>query len=125
MASAGRYDPLRVEEEVRRFWAENRIIEKVFKLNEGAPIFAFLETELEVEKKLGFKSKKDVEKFGLDRFVEEAQKLVDYYIDHWRKASERLAVWLDYDNAYETRKEYYIEHVWWLIKKAYESGDLV
>ena len=152
MASAGRYDPLRVEEEIRRFWAENRIIEKVFKLNEGAPIFAFLEgpptangymhvghargrvykdivlrfqgmnglyvwrrggwdclglpTELEVEKKLGFKSKKDVEKFGLDRFVEEAQKLVDYYIDHWRKASERLAVWLDYDNAYETRKEY-------------------
>ena len=43
MASAGRYDPLRVEEEVRRFWAENKIIEKVFKLNEGAPIFAFLE----------------------------------------------------------------------------------
>jgi len=171
MASAGRYDPLRVEEEVQRFWAENRIIEKVFKLNEGAPIFAFLEgpptangymhvghargrvykdivlrfqgmnglyvwrrggwdclglpTELEVEKRLGFKSKKDVEKFGLDRFVEEAQKLVDHYIDHWRKASERLAVWLDYDNAYETRKEYYIEHVWWLIKKAYEEGDLV
>jgi len=171
MASAGRYDPLRVEEEVQRFWAENRIIEKVFKLNEGAPIFAFLEgpptangymhvghargrvykdivlrfqgmnglyvwrrggwdclglpTELEVEKRLGFKSKKDVEKFGLDKFVEEAQKLVDHYIDHWRKASERLAVWLDYDNAYETRKEYYIEHVWWLIKKAYEEGDLV
>jgi isoleucyl-tRNA synthetase len=84
-----------------------------------------LPTELEVEKKLGFTSKKDVEMFGLERFVEEANKLVDFYIDHWRRASERLALWLDYENAYETRKENYMEHVWTLLKKAYEDGNLV
>ncbi|MEM4676256.1 MAG: class I tRNA ligase family protein, partial [Nitrososphaerota archaeon] len=70
-----------------------------------------LPTELEVEKKLGFTSKKDIETFGLERFVEEANKIVDFYIDHWRRASERLALWLDYENAYETRKESYMEHV--------------
>ncbi|MCS7136570.1 MAG: isoleucine--tRNA ligase [Nitrososphaerota archaeon] len=84
-----------------------------------------LPTELEVEKKLGFTSKKNIEIFGLERFVEEANKLVDFYIDHWRKASERLALWLDYENAYETRKENYMEHVWTLLKKAYEDGNLV
>lgn len=171
MALTGRYDPIRVEEEVSRWWRENKILEKVFRMNEGGPIFAFLEgpptangymhvghargriykditlrfhgmnglhvwrrggwdclglpTELEVEKKLGLKTKKDIERIGMEKFVEEAQKLVDHYIAHWRDVSERLAVWLDYDNAYETRRENYIEHVWWLIKQAHEKGDLV
>jgi len=171
MALSGRYDPIKVEEEISKWWRENRILEKVFKMNEGGPVFAFLEgpptangymhvghargriykdiilrfqgmnglhvwrrggwdclglpTELEVEKKLGLRTKKDVEKIGMERFIEEAHKLVDYYISHWRKVSERLAVWLDYDNAYETRRENYIEHVWWLIKQAHEKGDLV
>lgn len=171
MGLAGRYEPLKVEEEVARWWSENRIMEKVFRRNEGGPVFAFLEgpptvngymhvghargriykdivlrfqgmnglyvwrrggwdclglpTELETEKKLGIRSKKDIEKIGMERFVEEANKLVDYYIEHWRKASERLAVWLDYDNAYQTRHENYMEHVWWLIEQAYRKGDLV
>ncbi|MEM2237877.1 MAG: isoleucine--tRNA ligase [Candidatus Caldarchaeum sp.] len=84
-----------------------------------------LPTEIEVEKRLGITSKKDVEKIGLEKFVEEANKLVDHYIEHWRRASERLGLWLDYDNAYETRKEEYMEHVWFLLKKAYEDGNLV
>lgn len=165
-----RYNPLKVEEEVTKYWKERGIPKKVMESNRGKPIFAFLEgpptangfmhighargrvykdvyirfmtmrgmdvwrqagwdcqglpTELEVEKKLGFTAKKDVEKFGLDKFVEEANRLVDYYISHWREASERLGLWLDYDNAYETRRDEYMEHVWHLLKKAYEEGDL-
>ncbi|MCF8885251.1 MAG: isoleucine--tRNA ligase [Aigarchaeota archaeon] len=171
MVLVGRYDPRKVEEEISQWWRENNIIKKVFEMNHGAPVYAFLEgpptvngfmhvghargrvykdiilrynsmkgfdiwrragwdclglpTEIEVEKKLGFTSKKDVEAYGLDKFVEEANKLVDYYIKHWREASEKLGLWLDYDNAYETRKERYIEHIWWFIKQAYEKGDLV
>ncbi|MCS7125988.1 MAG: isoleucine--tRNA ligase [Aigarchaeota archaeon] len=171
MVLTGRYNPIEVEKEISRWWKENNIIEKVFNMNRGAPIFAFLEgpptangymhighargrvykdivlrfhtmkgldiwrrggwdclglpTEIEVEKKLGFTSKRDAELYGLDKFVEEADRLVDYYIKHWREASERLGLWLDFDNAYETRRERYIEHVWWFIKQAYEKGDLV
>ncbi len=84
-----------------------------------------LPVELETEKKLGFKTKKDVEKFGLDKFSIECSKLVDYYLEYWKKyATEDLALWLDLDNAYETRKAYYIEHVWSFIKEAWEKGLL-
>ncbi|MCS7138283.1 MAG: class I tRNA ligase family protein, partial [Candidatus Caldarchaeum sp.] len=84
-----------------------------------------LPTEIEVEKRLGITSKRDIEKIGLEKFVEEANKVVDHYLFHWRRASERLGLWLDYDNAYETRREEYMEHIWYLLAKAYESGDLV
>jgi isoleucyl-tRNA synthetase len=84
-----------------------------------------LPTELEVEKRLNITSKKDLEKIGLERFVEEANRVIDYYISHWRSASERLGLWLDYDNAYETRRNEYMEHVWALLKHAYMHGDLV
>ncbi len=84
-----------------------------------------LPTELEVEKKLGLTSKKDIEKIGMERFVAEANALVDYYIERWRRDSERLGLWLDYDNAYQTRSEDYMEHVWYLLKRCHESGDLV
>jgi len=85
-----------------------------------------LPVELEVEKKLGLNSKKEIEeRVGLRNFVAQCNQLVDFYIDHWRKASEKLGLWLDYDNAYQTRHESYIEFVWWTLKKADERGLLV
>jgi len=64
-----------------------------------------LPVELEVEKKIGLHSKKEIEeKIGLEAFVEECKNLVDEYLKHWRLASERLGMSLDFDNAYETRR---------------------
>jgi len=85
-----------------------------------------LPVELEVEKKLGVSSKKEIEeKIGLQRFVEECDSLVDYYLGFWRRASERLGLSLDYDNAYETRRRGYIEFVWWALREADKKGLLV
>jgi isoleucyl-tRNA synthetase len=85
-----------------------------------------LPVELEVEKKLGTRTKKEIEeKIGLEQFVHECKVLVDYYLAHWREASERLGLWLDYDNAYETRRDRYIEFGWWTLKRADERGLLV
>ena len=84
-----------------------------------------LPVELETEKKLGFKTKKDIEGFGLDKFALECNRLVDYYLEWWRKyGTELLALWLDLENAYETRRAYYIEHVWRFIKEMWERGLL-
>ncbi len=83
-----------------------------------------LPVELEVEKKLGFKSKKDIENYGVEKFVKQCQELVDYYIGHWRKASERLGLWLDYDHAYQTRHPKYLDTTWSFLKTMWEKGLL-
>lgn len=83
-----------------------------------------LPVELEVEKNLKIKSKKDIENYGIDKFITECQKLVDFYIKHWREASMRLGLWLDYDNAYETRHPKYIEAVWRFLKTMWEKNYL-
>jgi len=83
-----------------------------------------LPVELEAEKNLEIKTKKDIEKVGLEKFVEECNRIVNFYIEHWRRVSERLGLWLDYENAYETRRNSYIEFIWWFLKQAYEKGLL-
>ena len=83
-----------------------------------------LPVELEVEKKLGFKSKKDIEVYGIEAFVRECQKLVDYYLSQWRRDSERLGLWLDYDQAYETRTPKYLDTLWSFLKEMWNKGLL-
>jgi len=85
-----------------------------------------LPVEVEVEKKLGIRRKKEISgKIGYERFIEECNNLVDYYLMYWKEyATWRLGLWLDLENAYETRKARYIEYVWKLIKEAYNKGLL-
>ncbi len=83
-----------------------------------------LPVELEVEKKLGFSTKKDIESYGIDRFIKECNQLVDYYLERWVKDSIRLGLWLNYDIAYETRHPRYIEVEWQYLKAMWEKGWL-
>ncbi len=84
-----------------------------------------LPVEIEVEKKLGITCKKDIEKIGLERFSLECNALVDYYLEKWSDlATWRLGLWLDLENAYETRRARYIEYVWRFIKLMWEKGLL-
>lgn len=84
-----------------------------------------LPVEIEIERFFGVKSKRDIEeKVGVEKFIEECKKSVDHYISEWVRDNERLAVWLDYENAYETRHPRYLETVWTFIKKAHEKGLL-
>ena len=84
-----------------------------------------LPVELEAEQLLGIKSKPEIEKVGVEKFVEKCNELVDHYISHWRSCSEKLGLWLKYDVAYQTRHENYIEAVWRALKKAHEMGLLI
>ena len=38
--------------------------------------------------------------------------------------SERIGFWIDFDKAYITMEDYYIESVWWAIKTIWEKGLL-
>jgi isoleucyl-tRNA synthetase len=74
-----------------------------------------LPVELEVEKNLGLKSKKEIEEYGVDKFNEECKKNVWKYIDEWKEFTDRVGYWVDLDKAYVTYHNSYIESVWAVI----------
>ena len=83
-----------------------------------------LPVELEAEKRLGLKSKKDIEAFGVERFCEVCRSSVLEAADVWREMSRQLGYWLDYDHPYLTMDPAYIESVWWSLKTLYDRGLL-
>lgn len=81
--------------------------------------------EWEVEKILKLRSKKEIEQYGVEKFALECNALVDKYLSQWEEwGTRRLGLWLDLENAYETRRPHYLEYAWRVVKKAYETGLL-
>jgi len=76
-----------------------------------------LPVEIEVEKKLGLKSKQDIERYGVAKFNEATRQSVWQYKDDWEKLTERIGFWLDFKNAYITYDNGYIEQLWGIIKE--------
>lgn len=83
-----------------------------------------LPVELEVEKKLGLKNKKDIEKYGIARFNKKCKESVWQYKQDWEKLTERIAYWLDMEHPYVTYENDYIETLWWIIKQIHQKGLL-
>lgn len=154
------------EEEILKFWQENKIFEKSLEKDSPKGEFVFYEgpptangkpgihhlearaykdvlpryktmqgyhvrrkggwdthglpVELQVEKELGLKSKKEIESFGVAEFNKKCKESVWKYVDLWEQFTDRIGYWVDMEEAYVTYKNYYIEAVWNIIKKAEE-----
>ncbi|WP_322792378.1 isoleucine--tRNA ligase [Bellilinea sp.] len=83
-----------------------------------------LPVEIEVEKKLGFTNKQQIEDFGIARFNELCRESAFSYIQEWEKLTDRIAFWVDLETAYITYTNDYIESVWWILKNFWEKGLL-
>ncbi len=83
-----------------------------------------LPVEIEVEKKLGFKNKQQIEEYGVDKFNELCKNSVFTYIQDWEKLTDRIAFWVDLETAYVTYENEYIESVWWILKNFWEKDLL-
>ncbi len=83
-----------------------------------------LPVELEVEKKLGFEHKTQIEGFGIEPFIKECKNSVFKYTNEWKEMSDRVGYWCDMDNPYVTYHDNYIESEWWALKKIHEKGLL-
>ncbi len=81
-----------------------------------------LPVELEVEKELGFSSKADIEKYGIDRFNARCRESVFRYLEEWNTMTERIAFWVDLEHPYITMENSYIESCWWAIKQMWDKG---
>ena len=71
-----------------------------------------LPVELQIEKKLGFTSKKEIESYGIEKFNRECKESVFEYIGEWEKFTERIGYWTNFKEAYYTFKNSYIETLW-------------
>ncbi|HIE32255.1 MAG TPA: isoleucine--tRNA ligase [Methanosarcinales archaeon] len=83
-----------------------------------------LPIEVKVEEKLNFKTKKDIEEYGIDSFVSTCEEFAIQNMDAMASQFKRLGVWLDWDDPYMTLKREYIESVWWTLKKAHGKNLL-
>ncbi|HHY25052.1 MAG TPA: isoleucine--tRNA ligase [Clostridiaceae bacterium] len=81
-----------------------------------------LPVELEVEKLLGINGKPEIEKYGIEPFIQKCKESVWKYEKEWRKMSERVGFWADMDNPYVTYHNSYIESVWWALKQIWDKG---
>jgi isoleucyl-tRNA synthetase len=80
--------------------------------------------EVEVEKELGFKTKKDIETYGIDKFVEKCKERVRKYSAIQTQQSVRLGQWMDWDHSYYTMSDENNYAIWGFLKKCYEKGYL-
>lgn len=155
------------EEEILKFWKENKIFEKSLQKESPNGEFVFYEgpptangkpgihhlearaykdvlpryktmrghyvrrkggwdthglpVELQVEKELGLKTKKEIEAYGISEFNKKCKESVWQYVDLWEKFTDRIGYWVDQENPYVTYKNYYIEAVWNILKQVEEK----
>lgn len=83
-----------------------------------------LPTEHATEKKLGIKDKAEIPNFGVEKFTTECKKLALENLYKMNDDFKRLGVWMDFDNAYKSVENSFMEGEWWLVKKAHEKGRL-
>jgi isoleucyl-tRNA synthetase len=83
-----------------------------------------LPVELGVEKKIGISGKKDIEAYGVEKFIEECKKSVFDYEREWQLFTEAIGYWVDMDDPYITLENNYIESVWYILSTVHEKGLL-
>ncbi|MFC1583619.1 isoleucine--tRNA ligase [Candidatus Neomarinimicrobiota bacterium] len=80
--------------------------------------------EVEVERELGFTSKKDIESFGVEKFVNLCKDRVRKYAQIQTEQSIRLGYWMDWDNSYFTMADENNYAIWSFLKKVHDHGWL-
>lgn len=84
-----------------------------------------LPVELEVEKLLGVRNKREsIEKYGMERFIEECKKAIMRYHVMWLEADGKLGIAINQEKAYWTYKDSYIEREWQILKRAWDQNLL-
>ena len=76
-----------------------------------------LPVEIQVEKELGLKSKKEIEQYGIGKFNAKCRESVWRYKEEWDRFTKRIGFWLDLEHPYITYETPYIESLWWAIKE--------
>jgi len=81
-----------------------------------------LPTEISAEKDLGVTTKKEIEKIGIEKFIDACKKNVFTYKYQWEKFTQRMGFWIDLKNAYITCSKEYMEVLLLIFKELFKKG---
>ena len=83
-----------------------------------------LPVELEIEKELGLRSKREIEEYGIEKFNQQCRESVFRYVKDWEVMTDRIGYWVDMADPYVTLENGYIESGWWILKELWDRGLL-
>jgi len=83
-----------------------------------------LPVELKAEKDLGLKNKSEIESFGVDKYIAKCKEIINTYESEWRTATKKLGFWVNFEKAYRTCDDGFIESIWWSLKQLFQKGDI-
>ena len=78
--------------------------------------------EVEVEKELGFETKRDIETFGIGNFVERCKQRASRFAAIQSEQSVRLGYWMDWSDSYYTMSDENNYTIWAFLKKCHNEG---
>ena len=82
-----------------------------------------LPVEHEIEKELGIFDKRRIEQeVGIAEFTAQCRASVMRHVAEWEAMTERMGFWVDFEDAYFTLHNDYIESVWQLLKQIWDKG---
>src|SRR5574344_2974157 len=93
-----------------------KVLRKVGWDTHGLPV------EVQVEKQLGFNGKKDIEKYGIEKFNAECRKTVWENEKAFSDLTTKMGQFIDLKHPYVTYDNNYIETEWWILKKFFDEG---
>ncbi|NUP90224.1 MAG: class I tRNA ligase family protein, partial [Candidatus Sumerlaeia bacterium] len=80
--------------------------------------------EVEVEKEHGFASKRQIEEYGIARFVEDCKARVRKFSAIQTEQSIRLGMWMDWDHSYYTMSDENNYTIWSFLKRCHGRGKI-
>ena len=81
-----------------------------------------LPIETKVEQELGFDTKRDIEEFGMERFIEECREFAVRNRENMDEDFQSIGAWMDWDDPYQTVEPEYMESAWWALRRVHERG---
>ncbi len=81
-----------------------------------------LPIEVKVEEELGFDSKKDIEAYGMEAFIEECKEFAERNREKMDEDFQSIGAWMDWENPYKTISPEYMEAAWWAFSQVHDNG---
>jgi len=101
----------------RYFTMKGKRVERVWGWDcHGLPV------ENKVEEEIGLKNRREILKFGINKFIAGCRKYVEKVSSEWKWYVDHIGRWVDLDNAYRTMDLSYMETVIWVFKQLYDKG---